>query len=104
VNGRDGPSLEQRRDAIRARLQAQRRLIAGQLGPQPDENAYPRSKFMKFVTRRPGVAVTAIAELVALFAGARHARAVTAALAISRIVRSAATNGSGRARSERPRA
>jgi hypothetical protein len=102
VSGRGPQSIAARRDEIRDRLRAQRQQIAEQLGPVPESDGYPRSQLMRFLTRRPGVAVTAIAELVALFAGARHARAVTTALAISRIVRSAAFNGSGRARREGP--
>jgi len=98
VNGPDEPSIAARRDEIRGRLRAQRQQIAEQLGPVREGDGYPRSQLMRFLTRRPSVAVSAIAELVALFAGARHARAVTTALAISRIVRSAAFNGSGRAR------
>lgn len=104
MNDREQPSIESRLDAIRSRLQAQRRVIAEQLGPVQDDGLYPRSKLMKFLTRRPGVAITTIAELVALFAGAGHGRAVTTALAISRIVRSAAFNGAARPRSDRPRA
>ena len=102
-NDRDQPSIESRLEVIRGRLQAQRRVIAEQLGPVEADDGYPRSKLMKFLTRRPGIAITTIAELVALVAGAGHGRAVTTALAISRIVRSAAFNGSARARSERPR-
>ena len=102
MNDRDPASIESRLDAIRSRLQAQRRVIAEQLGPVPDDDAYPRSKLMKFLTRRPSVAITTIAELVALFAGAGHGRAVTTALAISRIMRSAAFNSGARSRSDRP--
>jgi hypothetical protein len=98
VKGADQQSIAERRDEIRRRIHAQRQVIAEQLGPDQDDDGYPRSKLMRFLTRRPGVAVSAIAEVVALFAGARHARAVTTALAISRIVRSAAFNGSRRAR------
>jgi hypothetical protein len=46
------------------------------------------------------MAVTVMAELAAFIAGSRHAKAATAVMAISRIVRSAA-NGSGRPRAER---
>ena len=102
MNSRDENSIEARLDVIRGRLREQRQVIAEELGPVQDDDAYPRSQLMRFLTRRPGIAVTAIAELVALFAGARHARAVTTALAISRIVRSAAFNGSGRTRREGP--
>ena len=102
MSRRDEPSIEERCRELRGRLQAQRNVIAEQLGPPDDDHGYPRSKLMKFLTRRPGVAITTIAELVALFAGARHRRAVTAALAISRIMRSSAFNGGTRTRKPGP--
>lgn len=104
MSKRDPSSIEERCRDLRGRLQAQRQVIAEQLGPPEDDQGYPRSKLMKFLTRRPSVAITTIAELVALFAGARHGRAVTAALAISRIMRSGAFNGSRRKRSAVPHA
>lgn len=104
MSKRDEPSLEDRCRDLRGRLQAQREIIAEQLGPPEDQQGYPRSKLMKFLTRRPGVAITTIAELVALFAGARHGRAVTAALAISRIMRSGTFNGSRRKPGAQPHA
>lgn len=103
MSRRGEPSIDERCRALRARLQQQRQVIATQLGPPVDQQAFPRSKLMKFLARRPGVAITTIAELVAMFAGARHARAVTAALAISRIMRSAAFSGSSRPRKESAR-
>jgi hypothetical protein len=96
--------IEQQRQALRERIRAQRGLIAEQLGPPPDagDGSYPRSKTMRFLTRSPAMAVTVLAELAALVAGTRHAKAATAVMAISRIVRSAA-NGSGGPRAERTR-
>jgi len=94
--------IEQQRQALRERIQAQRSLIAEQLGPPPEaDGSYPRSKTMRFLTHSPAMAVTVLAELAALVAGTRHAKAATAVMAISRIVRSAAANGSGRPRAER---
>jgi hypothetical protein len=58
---------------------------------------------MRFLTRSPAMAMTVLAELAALIAGSRHAKAATAVMAISRIVRSAAANGSGLPRAERTR-
>lgn len=89
--------------ALRQRIQSQRALIAQQLGPveEPD-GSYPRSKTMRFLSRSPAVAVTVLAEVATLFMGARHAKAVTAFMALSRIMRSAAGSGSRRARSARP--
>lgn len=92
------PFGEQRR-ALRERMQSQRVLIAKQLGPVPEPGgAYPRSKTMRFLVRHPDFAVTVLAEIVALLAGARHAKAVTAVTALSRIVRSAG-NGARHPRS-----
>ena len=101
---REAP-IEQQRQALRERIRAQRSLIAEQLGPPPDAgdgSSYPRSNTMRFLTRSPAMAVTVLAELAALIVGSRHAKAATAVMAISRIVRSAA-NGSGRPRAERTR-
>ena len=94
--------IEQQRQALRERIRAQRGLIAEQLGPPPeaDDGSYPRSKTMRFLTRSPATAVTVLAELAALIVGSRHAKAATAVMALSRIVRSAA-NGSGRPQAER---
>ena len=92
-------SLDQQRRLLREKMRSQRQLIAQQLGPEPEANGgYPRSRTMRFLTSRPGLSVTVLAELAALFMGARHAKSVTAALAIARIVRSAADNGSARPR------
>jgi hypothetical protein len=94
--------IEQQRQALRERIRAQRGLIAEQLGPPPEagDGSYPRSKTMRLLTRSPAMAITVVAELAALIAGSRHAKAATADMAISRNVRSAA-NGSGRPRAER---
>ena len=84
---------------LREKMQSQRQVIAEQLGPGPEANGgYPRSKAMRFLTSRPGLSATVIAELAALVMGARYAKSVTAALALARIVRSAAGNGSVGAR------
>lgn len=83
-------TLAEQRQALRQQLQAQRRLIAGQLGPAPEGNgAYPRSKTMRFLTRRSALAATLLAELVALLVGARYVKSMTAVQAMARIVRSA---------------
>lgn len=105
MNRRSDPPIEQQRQALRERIRAQRSLIAEQLGPPPevDDGSYPRSKTMRFLTRSPAMAVTVLAEFAALIAGSRHAKAATAVMAISRIVRSAAANGAGRPWAERTR-
>lgn len=85
----DVPLVEQRQ-ALREKMQAQRQLIADKLGPAAEANgSYPRSKTMRFLTRRPGMAVALLAEFAALLLGARYAKSITAALALARIARSA---------------
>jgi len=103
TNATEIPLDEQRR-LLREKIHAQRQVIAQELGPEPQDNGnggYPRSSIMRFLTKRPGMSVTVISELAALALGTRHAKAVTAALALSRIVRSAMGNGTGRARRDR---
>lgn len=86
--------LALQREALREKIQAQRLLIAEQLGPAPkNDTRYPRSKTMQFLTRRPGMAVTLLAEGAAMLLGARYTRSVTAAMAVARIVRSASNAG-----------
>jgi hypothetical protein len=47
-------SLVEQRHDLRRRLQAQRRLIAQQLGPDPRMgDSYPRSRTMRFLTQQP---------------------------------------------------
>jgi len=83
-------SLADQRRVLRERLQAQRQLIADQLGPAPEVNGgFPRSKTMRFMTGRPAVAATLLAELAALLVGARYVKSMTAVLAVAKIVRSA---------------
>ena len=103
MNPKPDVSIEEQRDALRKRMQLQRQVIAEKLGPPPEaDTGYPRSKTMRFLTRRPGLALTVFAELMALFVGTRHAKAVTAATALSRIVRAAAGNGARRPRAGPP--
>lgn len=94
TSGPEVPFAEQRR-MIREKMREQRELIAEQLGPEPEaDGGYPRSQTMRLLSNRPGLTVTVLAELASLFVGARYARTVTAAMALARIVRSAAGNGS----------
>lgn len=94
--------LDEQRRLLREKIHAQRQVIAQELGPEPQENgSYPRSSIMRFLTKRPGLSVTMVSELAALALGTRHAKTVTAALALSRIVRSAMGNGAARSRRER---
>jgi len=99
MNPKPDVSIEEQRDALRKRMQLQRQVIAEKLGPPPEmDTGYPRSKTMRFLTRRPGLAATVLAELFGLIVGAHHAKAVTAATALSRIVRAASGNGARRPR------
>ncbi len=93
TSGPQVPLTEQRR-LIREKMRAQRELIADQIGPEPEaDGGYPRSRTMRFLSSKPGLAVTVLAELASLLVGARYARTVTAAMALARIVRSATGNG-----------
>ena len=83
------PPLDDQRRLLRARLLAQRRIIARQLGPEPArDDHYPRSRTMRFLTRRPALAATLLAELATMLLGARLLRGVTRAMAVARLVRS----------------
>lgn len=96
----DSP-LALKREALREQIQAQRLLIAEQLGPTAqNDTRYPRSRTMQFLTQRSGMAVTLLAEGAAMLLGARYARSVTAAMAVARIVRSASGAGPRVARAE----
>ena len=95
----DGASLAEQRMALREKIRAQRQLIAGKLDPATeDQRSYPRSNIMRFLTKRPGLSVTLLAELAALLLGPRYARSMAAFMAVARIVRTA-SNGGPRARS-----
>lgn len=85
-------AFNEQREALREKMRAQRQLIADQLGPAPKANgSYPRSRTMRLLTRRPGMAVAMLAELVALLVGARYAKSMNAILALARIARSASS-------------
>ncbi len=57
-----------RRADLRAQLQAQRRLIAQQLGPEGrGSDGYPRSRTMRLLTARPDVAIGLLGGLSSLF-------------------------------------
>ena len=49
-------SLLEQRQSLRLQLQAQRQLIARQLGPDSAvSRSYPRSRTMRFLTQRPAL-------------------------------------------------
>ena len=53
----DSPLVEQRQ-SLRRRLQAQRQVIAQQLGQESGMNgSYPRSRTMRFLTQQPALII-----------------------------------------------
>lgn len=93
-----GISLVERRLALREKLLTQRQLIGDQLGAgHTDDQSYPRSGTMRFLTRRPALAIAVIAGLATLLGGARFLKPLTAALAVARIVKSTSNAGPRRA-------
>jgi hypothetical protein len=62
------PSLSEQREALCRQLQAQRELIAQQLGPGiATPTAYPRSMTMRLLGQRPGTIVSLLAGAATLF-------------------------------------
>jgi hypothetical protein len=62
----DTPLVEQRL-SLRRRLQAQRRVIAQQLGQQSGMNgSYPRSRTMRFLTQQPALSIRLLVGLATL--------------------------------------
>jgi hypothetical protein len=60
-------SLAEQRQSLRRRLQAQRQVIAQQLGPESGMNAsYPRSRTMRFLTQQPTSVVRLLVGLATL--------------------------------------
>lgn len=61
------PTLSEQRRELCGRLQAQRQLIAQQLGSGPaPARDYPRSLTMRMLGNRPGTAISLFAGLVSL--------------------------------------
>jgi len=99
MTSRAGASLAEQRLALREQIRAQRQLLAERLDPPADDRqSYPRSNIMRFLTKRPELSVTLLAELASLLLGARHAKSIAAVMTIARIVQSASSSGT-RARS-----
>ena len=59
-------SLLEQRQSLSRQLQAQRQVIARQLGPNPAINGYPRSRTMRFLTRQPAPLMRLILGLAAV--------------------------------------
>ncbi|MEX1993943.1 MAG: hypothetical protein WD929_04710 [Steroidobacteraceae bacterium] len=99
----DSDSLAGQRMALREKIRAQRQLIAGKLDSAAEaRRSYPRSNIMRFLTKRPGLSVTLLAELAALLLGPRYARSLAAFMAVARIVRTASNGGPRTGTAERP--
>jgi len=62
----DTPLVEQRL-SLRRRLQAQRQVIAQQLGQESEMNgSYPRSRTMRFLTQQPALIIRVLVGLATL--------------------------------------
>jgi len=67
VNPAEALALRARRAELCSRLQAQRQVIAQQLGIVPGEaGAYPRSKTMRLLTQRPDMVIRILGGLASL--------------------------------------
>ena len=87
------PSLVDRRHILQRQLQAQRQVIAQQLGPTPGTvGAYPRSLTMRFLIRRSPLITRLAGEFVTLLIGARFMKSITAAMAFSSATRTGSSS------------
>ncbi len=87
------PSLVEQRQVLRARLRAQRELIAEQLTPETEStHGYPRSKTMRFLTRHSGLAGSVFAGAASLLVGARYFKSLSTTLSMLKMVRAVAAN------------
>jgi hypothetical protein len=60
-------SLVEQRQSLRRRLQAQRQVIAQQLGPESGmHGSYPRSRTMRFLTQQPALTIRLLVGLATL--------------------------------------
>lgn len=80
-------TLAEQREAIRAQLHAQREIIALKLTrAERQEEYYPRSMIMRFLTQRPGAAIAA--EIATLLLGARLIRSFNSVKSVFHLVKS----------------
>ena len=79
------PSLETQRLALRVQLRDQRREVAEQLRESTTGGGFPRSITMRVLLRQPELT----GRLVALVAGARVAKSVSAVLVVVQMLRAA---------------
>lgn len=83
-------SLENRREALRQKMHAQRQLIATQMGPDSDGRpAFPRSNTMRFFYERPGLASKIAIELASVLVGARIIKSLGKTVGFAKIIQTA---------------
>lgn len=84
--------LLEQRQALRRRLFLQRLRIGHLLAPAPGANGFPRSMTMRFLTRRPAVAMRLLSEVGLLLLGPRLIRTLGSGLLLARLARAVAAD------------
>ncbi|MGA6108946.1 hypothetical protein ABS648_13445 [Pseudomonas solani] len=79
--------LLEQHQALRRRLFLQRLRIGHLLAPATAGNGFPRSMTMRFLTRRPAVAMRLLSEVGLLLLGPRLIRTLGSGLLLARLVR-----------------
>lgn len=82
------PTLLAQRQALRRKLFLQRLRISHLLAPAG--NQFPRSMTMRFLTQRPALAMSLLAEVGLLVLGPRLLRSLSSGLLLARILRATA--------------
>ncbi|MBC7984887.1 MAG: hypothetical protein H7Y02_13655 [Candidatus Obscuribacterales bacterium] len=86
-------SLVEQRQVLRARMRAQRELIAQRLTPDNElPNDYPRSKTMRFLTQHSGLVSSVFAGAATVLVGGRYFKSLSTTLSMLRMVRAVAAN------------
>lgn len=86
-------ALIDQRQALRRKLFLQRLRINHLLAPRnADDNGFPRSMTMRFLTQRPAVAVRLLSEVGLLLLGPRLIRSLGTALLLAKILRAVAAS------------
>lgn len=86
-------ALIDQRQALRRKLFLQRLRISHLLSPRnAGDNGFPRSMTMRFLVRRPAVAVRVLSEVGLLLLGPRFIRSLGTAMLLARILRSVAAS------------
>lgn len=92
MSSRAANALIEQRQALRRRLSLQRLRIGHLLAPAAGHSVFPRSMTMRFLTRRPAVAMRLLSEIGLLLLGPRLVRALGTGLLLARIGRAVATD------------